>query len=177
MEQNIHGTMNTARNYYSMFSYYLVRELKYKLNPYNECIANMMINYTKKGTSMLVTMKYLFLIQKNQDRICLSPDNTMNFHHVSTKPLFLSKQMQPDSQMAMSLLWTQITNTDMDNRKKLTKIMIYLQATWSLPLILHIDNFRNIQWCIDGTFTMHNNIKNNTGISMTIGRGPIYSSS
>lgn len=85
--------------------------------------------------------------------------------------------MQADSQMAVSLLCTRITNPDMDDRKKLTKITIYLQATWSPPLILHIDNFRNIQWCTDGTFTMHNNIKNNTGISMTMGKGPIYQSS
>ena len=42
--QNLYGTIDAAKNYYDMFSRYLSEELGYKLNTYDQCIANKMIN-------------------------------------------------------------------------------------------------------------------------------------
>ena len=77
----------------------------------------------------------------------------------------------------MAFLCTQVRDPDTDNKKKLAKVRMYLQATLGLPLIPHIDNSGKVQWYIDSAFPMHNDIKSHIRISMTMGKGSIYSSS
>ena len=43
-QQNIYGTVDAAKNYYDMFTSFLTKELGYELNPYDQCVANKMIN-------------------------------------------------------------------------------------------------------------------------------------
>lgn len=80
--------------------------------------------------------------------------------------------------MAVLFLCTQVKQPDINDRKKLVKVMMYLlQATQALPLILKIDNSGNVLWYIDASFTVHNNMRSHTGILMTMGKGLIYSAS
>ena len=136
-EQNIYGTMDVLKGYYDIFLNYLIEELEYKLNPYDQCIAGKMINNKKKDKvkftihgyihllvgelptdmtekSVLPTKKKLSIlnIQEDQDRIHLSPEEMVNLHNLRAKLLFRLKQMKPDLQVAVSFLCTPVRDPD-----------------------------------------------------------------
>jgi len=61
--------------------------------------------------------------------------------------------------------------------KKLGWCIRYLCGTVDLPLILEVDNTDTIKWWIDASFAVHQDICSHTGVTMSLGKGGIYSSS
>ena len=128
------------------------------------------------GTSELPALAHLFQTN-DEDPVLLGRGQAEEFHHLTAKLLFLSKRARPDISTAVAFLCTRVRRPDMDDRKKLGKVMMYLQGTAGLPLIIGVDDTSNVRWYIDGSFTVHNDMRGHTGISMTMGKGSVYSSS
>ena len=82
-----------------------------------------------------------------------------------------------DLQTAVAFLTTRVKAPNNDDRKKLSKLMKYLQETQYLPLILEGDDSSVLKWCIDGSFAIHNDMKSHTGINLTMGKCTIYGGS
>jgi hypothetical protein len=64
-----------------------------------------------------------------------------------------------------------VQDPDVDDYKKLGRLMKYLRATIRLPLILGIDASGKIRWYDDAAFAVHNDMKSHTGAMMTTGHG------
>ena len=80
---------------------------------------------------------HLFEIRDHNDaNQLLTPKLSEEFHHLVAKTLFLSKQAKPDLQTAVLFIATRVKSPNNDDRKKLSKLMKYLQETQYLPLIL-----------------------------------------
>ena len=121
---------------------------------------------------------HLFKIRKdNDDDQLLTPELLEEFHHLIAKTLFLSKRARPNLQTAVAFLTTKVKAPNNDDRKKLAKLMKYLQDTLYLPLILEDDDLGVIKWYIDGSFAIHNDMKSQTRINLTMGKGTIYGGS
>ena len=130
------------------------------------------------GESATPASNHWFKIRNdgNDDQL-LTPKLSEEFHHLVAKTLFLSKQAQPNLWTAVEFLTTRVKLPDNDYQKKLSKLMKYLQETQYLPLILENDDSGVLKWYIDGSFAIHNDIKSNTGINLTMGKGTIYGGS
>ena len=121
---------------------------------------------------------HLYKIRNDDDtNQLLTPELSEKFHHFVAKTLFLSKQAQPNLQTAVVFLTTRVKSPNNDDRKKLSKLMKYLQETWYLPLILEDDDSGVLKWYIDGSFAIHNDMKSHTGINLTMGKDTIYGDS
>ena len=119
-----------------------------------------------------------YLFQTNDENGVLLPKKKAEeFHHLTAKLLFLSKRARPDICTAVAFLCTRVQKPDVDDWKKLGKLMMYLQGTAGLPLIIGVDDTNNVRWYIDGSFAVHNDMRGHTGIAMTMGKGALYSSS
>ena len=130
------------------------------------------------GESSTPAASHLFEICNNDDvNRLLTPELSEEFHHLVAKTLFLSKRARPDLQTAVAFLTTRVKSPNNDDRKKLSKLMKYLQDTRYLPLILEDDDSGVLKWYIDGSFAIHNNMKSQTGINLTMGQGTIYGGS
>ena len=82
------------------------------------------------GKSATPSSNRLFGIREdNDDDQLLTPELSEEFHHLTAKTLFLSKQARPDLQTAVAFLTTRVKASDHDDRKKLAKLMKYLQET------------------------------------------------
>jgi hypothetical protein len=55
--------------------------------------------------------------------------------------------------------------------------MQYVRATKDLPLILSADGSGILKWHVDGSYTVHPNMRGHTGGGLTMGRGYPYSTS
>ena len=128
------------------------------------------------GVSATPAAKHLFEINDENPKY-LDNERKQIFHHNVAKLLFLSKRARPDIQTAVAFLCTRVQQPDMDDWKKLSRVMKYLRGTSELKLTLEADNMNVIKWWADGAFAVHNDCKSHTGGIMMIGKGAVYSTS
>jgi hypothetical protein len=78
---------------------------------------------------------------------------------------------------AVAFICTRVKSPDVDDWKKLKRVMKYLRGTADLPLTLEAGDMSVLKWWIDVSFTTHDGMKSHTGIMLTLGKGATYSSS
>jgi len=97
------------------------------------------------------------------------------FHTMVAKLLFPSKRVRPDIQEAIAFLTTWVKKPDVDDYKKLGRVVKYLRS--NPHLALEADNTMVIKWWIDAAFAVHSDTRSQTGATMTLGKGSAYSMS
>jgi len=65
---------------------------------------------------------------------------------------------------------------DVDDYKKLTRVMKYLRNTASLPLVMEAKNLNAVEWWVDASFVVHPNMRSHTACVMMLGAGAVYAS-
>jgi hypothetical protein len=128
------------------------------------------------GESATPAGDHLFEVN-NTNPSRLDEKTAMFFHHNVAKLLFLCKRARPDIQTAVSFLCTRVKQPDIDDYKKLGRVMKYLRATALMPLTLEADSVQLVKWWVDGSFAVHDDMQSHTGGTMTLGKGSIYSTS
>ena len=61
-------------------------------------------------------------------------------------------------QTAVAFHCTRVKNPDRDDQKKLGRAIRYLRETRYLPLILSIDDNGVIEWWVDASFAVHDDM-------------------
>jgi len=128
------------------------------------------------GVSATPAAKHLFEVNDEKPKY-LDAERKQVFHHNVAKLLFLSKRARPDIQTAVAFLCTRVQQPDIDDWKKLSRVMKYLRGTADLVLTLEAENMNIIKWWADGAFAVHNDYKSHTGGVMMLGKGAVYSTS
>ena len=127
------------------------------------------------GTNATPAANHLFKV--NSDPELLAGEQRDIFVHLTMQLLYLSQRARPDIRTAISFLCGRIQNPDMDDYKKLTRVIRYLRGTIDLPLVLSADDSGNVQWYVDASYGVHWDMKSHTGGTLTLGKGSIYSTS
>ena len=68
-------------------------------------------------------------------------------------------------------------NPDTDDWKKLVRLLTYLECTKDDTLTLGSNNCCIVKWWIDGSYAVHPDYRSQTGGTMSMGTGSIYSTS
>ena len=118
---------------------------------------------------------HLFDINENGKN--LDEHHSQLFHHNVAKILFLDKRARPDIQTPVAFLSTRVQYPDVDDWKKLGRVMKYLRNTRKLGLTLECDHAHIVKWWVDGSFAVHSDMKIHTGGMMTLGKGSVYATS
>jgi hypothetical protein len=129
-----------------------------------------------KGRAPSPAANHLFQVN-NTDPKKLDTSEADKFHRNVAKLLFLSKRARPDIQTAVAFLCTRVKEPDLDDYKKLTRVMRYLRGTKILPLRLKADDSGAIKWWVDGSFAVHHDMKSQTGGTVSLGKGSPFSTS
>ena len=74
-------------------------------------------------------------------------------------------------------LCTRVQAPDVDDYKKLTKVMQYLCGMRHLTLTIEPDGDNNLNWWVDSSYTVHPYMRSHSGIIMTLGKGATYTAS
>ena len=109
--------------------------------------------------------------------VALCKEKADFFHHNVAKLLFLCKRARPDIQTAVAFLCTRVKEPDVDDYKKLSRVMKYLRATGNMALTIQADNMHVVKWWVDASFAVHRDLKSHTGGMMTLGKGATYATS
>ena len=119
-----------------------------------------------KGESSTPVAHNLFDTAEGANK--LSRTDADLLHNCLAHILYLSKWAHPDIQLEMSFLWIIWRDHDVDNYKKLTRVIKYTQDTIGLTLILSIYKSVNIKWYVDASFEVHKDMRSHTGGFMTM---------
>jgi hypothetical protein len=119
----------------------------------------------------------LHLMEVNPSAAKLSVEQADMFHHLVAKLLFLAKRARPDIQTAVAFLTTRVKSPDVDDWKKLGKVIKYLREFPDLHLTLEAGNGHVVKWWVDAAFAVHPDMKSHTGGTMSLGKGSVYSTS
>ena len=103
----------------------------------------------------------------------LSEEKRTAFHHTTAQALFLCKRTRPDIQPTVPFLCTRVKTADVDDWKKLLRMLKYLDDTADLELRLQADegDILVLQFYPDGSHAVHADMKGHTGSAMTLGKG------
>ena len=127
------------------------------------------------GEATTPAAEHLFKV--NEDAMPLDLATSDIFHSITAKLLFLCKRARPDTQTPVAFLCTRVQKPDVDDYKKLSRVVCYLRGTKLLPLTLEANDLQIIQWWVDASFAVHRDMRSHTGGTMSLGKGAIYSTS
>jgi Reverse transcriptase (RNA-dependent DNA polymerase) len=253
LEKALYGTLIAAKLFWKHLSSVLISK-GFKINPYDTCVANKMINgkqctilwhvddlkishvdanvvtdviamlsaefgkeapltisrgavheylgmtldFTEKGVAKIDMSKYVdnIIMEMPEDMagVCPTPaanhlfevnteaeklDETKKefFHHVVAQLLFLCKRARPDIQTAVAFLCTRVQYPDVDDYKKLVRVIKYLRKTKDMPLRLEAESLKIAKWWVDASYAVHPDMKSHTGGVFSLGKGGIYGTS
>ena len=113
----------------------------------------------------------------SEDHEPLSTKEREEYHSLTTQLLYVSKRSRSDLQISTAFHCTRVKNPDREDKKKLGRTCRYLKDTRYLSMILSISDNRVIEWYMDASFTVHEDMHRRTGMNMTLGRGSTSSES
>jgi hypothetical protein len=70
-----------------------------------------------------------------------------------------------------------VKNPDVDDYKKLVRVMRYLRGTIDMPLTLEADKMHVLKWWVDASYAVHPDMKSHTGGALSLGKGVVYGTS
>ena len=125
------------------------------------------------GSAATPAANYLFDV--DEDAEPLDDKTAEQYHHLTAKPLYLSKRIRLNLQTAVAFLCTRVKWPDTDDWKKLARCIRYLRETKDLYLTLEAEQDLEIKWWIDASFATHPDMRSHTGAALSLGKGCPYS--
>ena len=117
------------------------------------------------------------LFKVNEETQKLDDKKKAIFHTFVMKTMFLCKRARPDIEPAVSYLSTRTSKPDKSDWIKMVRMLSFLKGTINDVLTLESDNNKTLCWYIDAAFAVHPDMKSHSGLTFTLGKGAIISSS
>ena len=127
-----------------------------------------------EGVSNMAASAHLFKMNSEDPKMQGDKQKKI-FVHLVMQGLYLSQRGRPDICTTISFLCGWLHNPDEDDYKKLTRMIQYLRGTKGLILTLWANDDGIVQWWIDASYAVHDDMKGHTGATLSLGKGGIYS--
>jgi hypothetical protein len=139
-------------------------------------ISDLMLFYNVDSTATTPAADNLFDV--DPDSPLLDQVRKEDFHTLSAKLLYLSKRTRHDIQVAVCFLVSRVQEPTEQDVKKAIRVLRYLYGTQHLGVIIEPDaNFFCVRSYIDASYGVHPDGKSHTGVTISMGKGPIMSKS
>jgi hypothetical protein len=130
--------------------------------------------YEVNGSATTPATMSLFTIDPNAEK--LSTSMLEMFHSRVAKLLYLAKRVRVDFLLPIAFLATRVTCADVDDWRKLERVLNYLNFTKELVLTLEPSGY-DIAGCADASYGTHFDLKSHSGSTATLGKGTMYAQS
>ena len=104
-------------------------------------------------------------------------DESELFHTTVAKLLYLAKRVRPDLLTSVGFLSRRVRNPTKQDLLKLHRVLRYLNETKHLGLTLRPDQDLSVISFIDASYAVHHDMKSQTGVAITLGKGVTYAKS
>ncbi len=163
----------TTHNYLGMsFDYSHKGEVEISMK---QCVDTILVEYPVVGTAKTPANVELFEIDEKSP--LLGDNDRETFHSTVMRLLYLVKRIRPDMMVSVSFLTTRTSKPTEEDKKKLERVLRYLQGTRELGQILKADAPLQLTCYVDAAHAVHSEYKGHTGGLTTIGKGCVHSKS
>jgi hypothetical protein len=114
---------------------------------------------------------------ENSDARKLSAEKSDKFMSIVAKLLWVVQRGRPDCSTVISYLCTRTRSPDVEDWKKLKRLLSYLMQTIDDVRIIGADSLHEMQTFIDSSHAVHNDMRGHTGGVVTFGTGIVNSKS
>jgi hypothetical protein len=128
------------------------------------------------GIATTPAASHLFQV-KNKSPEYLTLEKANLFHTMVAKLLLLAKRARPDILKAVSLLCSRVKKPNVDDYKKLARVMRPLRGKTDIRLTLECNNTNVIKWWADASFVCHDDMRSHTGGIMSLGKEGAFTTS
>lgn len=133
-------------------------------------------SYQVTGTASTPASENLFSINPNSP--ILDKEQSEEFHSRVAKLLFLYKRVRPEILTAVGFLTTRVqAPAQQDDWTKLDRVLKYLNGSQYMGIILSPDRDLSLLVYVDASYGVHWDAKSHTGMSLSLGKGPIFAKS
>ena len=130
-------------------------------------------SYQVRGTAQTPATENLFVIDANSP--ALDSEQADEFHSRVAKLLFLCKRVRPEILTAVGFLTTRVQAPPLqDDWNKLERVLKYLNGAPHMGIILSPDRDLSLLIYVDASYGVHWDAKSHTGMSIALGKGPIF---
>ena len=93
---------------------------------------------------------------------------------MTAKLLYIEKRARPDIEMAISYLTTRVNKSDVDDWKKLKRVIQYLRQTIDDVRIIGCNDLKSLYTWVDAAYGVWLNMRSQTGGCMSMGLGMVH---
>ena len=115
---------------------------------------------------------HLWDVNENAEK--LSKEKSDLFHSIVAKLLYITKRSRPDIETAVAFLTTRVSKSDIDDWKKLKRLMTWMKQTKDNTRVIGAKNVHELYTWIDAAFAVHMDMRSHTGGLMSFVRGMIH---
>ena len=98
-------------------------------------------------------------------------------HNMTARGIFVTKRSRGDIHTTISFLSTRVRMPDLDDWKKLQRMIKYLEDTAHLVSTLRADDMSVLRWSVDTAHAVHPDMKGHTGGYLTLEKGTLQNAS
>ena len=133
-------------------------------------------SYKVQGTASTPASENLFIVKSDSPK--LDSDQADEFHSRVAKLLFLCKRVRPEILTAVGFLTTRVQAPPLeDDWNKLDRVLKYLNGAPHMGIVLSPDRDLSLLVYVDASYGVHCDAKSHTGMSIALGKGPIFAKS
>jgi histone deacetylase 1/2 len=141
-----------------MFDFAKQGKVKVTMDGY---VTDLLDHFEVRGKAKTPAIADLFTV--NEEATKLNQKDKESFHSKTAKLLYLGKRVRPDLLTAVVFLTTRVQSPDIDDAKKLERVLMHLNGTRELGLILEPSQSINVTSYVDASYGVHINGKIYTG--------------
>ena len=114
------------------------------------------------------------LREVNPDCELLSEDKSNGFYSIVSKLLWIMKRARPDLETAISFLCTRVSKSNLDDWKKLRRVIAFIKCTIDDARIIGAHDLKSIFTWIDAAYAVNSDMRSQTGGAMSMGLGVLH---
>ena len=124
-----------------------------------EAVASFEIAEGESVTELVTSPASRHLREMNDDCKKLTTVKSEVFHSIVEKILYIMKRARPDLETAVSYLCTRVSKSDLDNWKKLLRVIVFIKVTIDDKRIIGAKSLSSIFMWVDTEYAMNPDMK------------------
>ena len=85
------------------------------------------------------------------------------FHTLTDKLLYIIKKARPNIETAVAYIHIRVTKSDVDDWKKLQRVLAWLKTTINYARIILATGFMDLHTWVDAAYAVHSNMRSQSG--------------
>ena len=115
--------------------------------------------------------KHLFMTNENAKSLTSTDGD--KFHSVVAKLLYIAKRARPDIEPTVAFLCTRVSCPNVDDWKKLRRLLGYLQNTIEDKRTIGASSLNCLMTWVDAAYAVYKNMRGQTGGAISLGHGVV----